>query len=456
MRVNFIYQSKNRRHGEKLARVVIEDNDDKARKKVKDALEALHKRNIPATYWGVKEVRVSCSVLKADRLDCNGEQFILTDDDALHLSYSPEHDYVVVVDKEEQEAIVVDRRMEHEVHKEVNILKQEEDTGFINEVIEGGERLGLCPRCNQYSYNNTVNMCGTCGLSRSYTPRVDAVLKIKNGESKISDTNSDEQDSDDKINDNEEEEIQCRSDEKVKEGKAVHKRRSYAVGSVHYICSKGLDYRVRITKCLRTGRFQVKYDNYRSLKSVNKEDLLEATSKRDSNFKNACATSQEAKKVKKEQEKVKKEAEHEQVMERKQRQKQSTKRRILTNRKLSKEQINMKRIEENKTLSSQYGKYTKADDIPVRTDCSGKVLLQPDKKRRLYYAIENDTPRKISKKFGIDVERIIYDNRQLIEYKDMLETSKLRQNSVIIVPLTSRVSKKISSTEIVQLLTRAL
>jgi len=321
--------------------------------------------------------------------------------------------------------------------------------------------VGLCPRCNQYSYNDTVNVCGSCALSGSYTPKDDAVLKIKNGESTPADKNGDEQDSDNDNKNKEEEEIHCESDKKVKEVESVHKevtdRRSYAIGSVHYIFSKGLDYRVRITKCLRTGRFQVKYDNYRSLKSVNKEDLLEATSKRDINFKNACATSQEVKKVKKEQENMKKKAEHENLIERKQQQQeQSTKRRISSNRKFSKEQINMKRIEENKTLSSQYGKYTKTDDLPMRTDCSGKVLLQPDKKRRIYYAIENDTPRKISKKFGIDVERILYDNRQLIEYKDMLETSKLRQNSVIVVPLTSDISKKSSSTEIVQLLTRAL
>ena len=55
------------------------------------------------------------------------------------------------------------------------------------------------------------------------------------------------------------------------------------------------------------------------------------------------------------------------------------------------------------------------------------------KTRRVYVCHDNDTPLDIETKFGVDVDRIVYDNRPL--YPSLRKTSRLKPLTVIVLPL---------------------
>mmetsp|Transcript_14299 Transcript_14299/g.20824 ORF Transcript_14299/g.20824 Transcript_14299/m.20824 type:complete len:1022 (-) Transcript_14299:81-3146(-) len=75
----------------------------------------------------------------------------------------------------------------------------------------------------------------------------------------------------------------------------------------------------------------------------------------------------------------------------------------------------------------EQGKYDK-----TRTQT---CITQVDKRRRIYYAAENETPQQIAKRFKVDVNQIIVDNKRRIEYKSLFKTAKLFANSPIVLPL---------------------
>ena len=83
---------------------------------------------------------------------------------------------------------------------------------------------------------------------------------------------------------------------------------------------------------------------------------------------------------------------------------------------------------------------TNIEDIPMvcksdklkRKTC----LQQPEKNRQVYYTGQHDTPTKIAKRFKIDVQQIIRDNKRQNGYEKLRKGSKFDQNSPIVLPLT--------------------
>jgi hypothetical protein len=53
--------------------------------------------------------------------------------------------------------------------------------------------------------------------------------------------------------------------------------------------------------------------------------------------------------------------------------------------------------------------------------------------RRVYFALDNDTPLDIAEKFDVPVGKIVYDNRK--NYNSLKETSLLKLLTAIVLPL---------------------
>ena len=109
--VNFIYQHGDRRYGDKAARVVLDDIDNS--KRVKDAVQLLYDRDIPIGSWNTQEVKVLCSVIASERLDCNGQSFMLNEEDLVHCSLNCES-YVVVGPKRDEPTSIIDTAIKEE------------------------------------------------------------------------------------------------------------------------------------------------------------------------------------------------------------------------------------------------------------------------------------------------------------------------------------------------------
>ena len=117
---------------------------------------------------------------------------------------------------------------------------------------------------------------------------------------------------------------------------------------------------------------------------------------------------------------------------------------IVADKELKKEKAeatSRRKYEENQVWSKRFGERVYAKDLPVEfAHCAEPrtCLVQPEMKRTLYFAAENDTPTKIAKLFvDMSVQRILYDNRQVKEYEELLTNTKLKSNSIILLPLTS-------------------
>jgi len=82
---------------------------------------------------------------------------------------------------------------------------------------------------------------------------------------------------------------------------------------------------------------------------------------------------------------------------------------------------------------------TSIDGIPLeRCDdktVSGKCIVQPEKKRRIYYTEKGDTPIKVAKRFRVDVLQIIRINRRRENYAKMTKKSPFDINSPVVLPL---------------------
>ena len=79
---------------------------------------------------------------------------------------------------------------------------------------------------------------------------------------------------------------------------------------------------------------------------------------------------------------------------------------------------------------------TDVDDVPWgETTSPGTFKEQPEKKRRVYYAEHGDTPMKIAKKYQVDVERIIRDNKRRENYETISKHSIFEVNSPVVLPL---------------------
>jgi hypothetical protein len=134
--INFIYQHGDRRYGDKAARVVLEDIDNS--KRVKDAVQLLYDRDIPIGSWNTQEVKVLCSVIASERLDCNGQSFMLNEEDLLHCSLNSESDYVVVGPKRDEPTSIIDSAIKEE-DEEVIVTGEETISEEEDEVVDTNE-----------------------------------------------------------------------------------------------------------------------------------------------------------------------------------------------------------------------------------------------------------------------------------------------------------------------------
>ena len=81
---------------------------------------------------------------------------------------------------------------------------------------------------------------------------------------------------------------------------------------------------------------------------------------------------------------------------------------------------------------------TNVEDVPmggVGENRAGKCIEQPEKKRRVYYTDINDTTSKIAKRFQVDVEQVIRDNKRRKKYGNISKSSGFELNSPIVLPM---------------------
>ena len=87
-----------------------------------------------------------------------------------------------------------------------------------------------------------------------------------------------------------------------------------------------------------------------------------------------------------------------------------------------------KRIEQEKQL---YGHHTLWDGPFPHCEESGTHIVEGT--RRVYFAMNNDTPLDIAEKFGVPVGKVMYDNRLM--YHGLKERAHLKPLTVIVLPL---------------------
>lgn len=414
--INFILQRHGRRYGDKAAQISL-DNDD-GKKKVKDAVRVLSERNIPVKHWGTNEVKVLCSVLASERLDCKGQSFILTEEDLLvHCSLSSDK-YVVVSPKEYDDIVVIDDEdaMDIDIKQEVDIKQEEEACDLVTNEVDSATTRRSAPS------NACNNSMKTASSSSSRSP----VRRALGSHIAAPTTNT---------------AIAATS----------RAERLFTVGSRHFFYSGGVEYPVEITKLTpRSGKYQFQYIDYpkKTARTTEKVNLLEATAERQLAYeaRQACtakinrdAQERKTRKIKRKKEQVA--IDRQECIEYK---KKKVAEKIVADKELKKEKAeatSRRKYEENQVWSKRFGERVYAKDLPVEfAHCAEPrtCLVQPEMKRTLYFAAENDTPTKIAKLFvDMSVQRILYDNRQVKEYEELLTNTKLKSNSIILLPLTS-------------------
>ncbi len=75
------------------------------------------------------------------------------------------------------------------------------------------------------------------------------------------------------------------------------------------------------------------------------------------------------------------------------------------------------------------------NDMKSSTSKRGTILIQKEKRRRIYYAYEDDTPTMIAKKYDLDVHQILFYNRRRDGYDQIKTTSKFKVITPIVLPL---------------------
>ena len=77
----------------------------------------------------------------------------------------------------------------------------------------------------------------------------------------------------------------------------------------------------------------------------------------------------------------------------------------------------------------KFGPRISRDHLP-RCSTEGTLLEYPS--RRVYFAIDRESVKEISKKFNVPAERIVYDNKG--EYPTLKKHSRLRPLTSIVLP----------------------
>lgn len=85
---------------------------------------------------------------------------------------------------------------------------------------------------------------------------------------------------------------------------------------------------------------------------------------------------------------------------------------------------------------------TNIEDIPmVRENDTSKnrtFIVQPKKRRRIYFTGKGDTPAKVAKRAKVDVRQIIRDNKRRDGYNTLCKSSVFTVNSPIVLPLEEK------------------
>lgn len=95
------------------------------------------------------------------------------------------------------------------------------------------------------------------------------------------------------------------------------------------------------------------------------------------------------------------------------------------------EQPKKEKVLEGRNKQGELKDPTPCDGPFPHNNRPGSLIVQ--KTRRVYVCHDNDTPLDIETKFGVDVDRIVYDNRPL--YPSLRKTSRLKPLTVIVLPL---------------------
>ena len=173
----------------------------------------------------------------------------------------------------------------------------------------------------------------------------------------------------------------------------------YKVGSTYFLLRErdGIEYPVRILSLSKHGTCIVTYEHHRARKKVRTANLLPDTPERRRKFE-----------------------EH---------QKKGNADSDLPAR-ISKE---VKQREADKQAKKEerhrFGPRISRDHLP-RCSTEGALLEYPT--RRVYFAVDRETVKEISKKFHVPSERIVYDNK--VAYPTLKKTSRLRPLTSIVLP----------------------
>eukprot|EP00979_Chaetoceros_neogracilis_P013124 scaffold3692_cov178-Chaetoceros_neogracile.AAC.3 len=385
MRVNFVFQDDRGCYSDKLAKVELIDTEQ--RKLVKDALDILKKRQVPSRTWGVESVRVRCSINKSDLHNNDGPTFELFEDDFLHCTICPNGDDYIVVTQQENSHVAIPKKQEPSASNTRQDCSIQNGGKVISKIWHADqiEPIGEPPKEGSvHSENCSDSVC------------VEVVEK--------------------------ESSPQTRS--------RANAKRSFAVGSDHFLPSKGLSYPVKVKAVKpRSGKLEVKFVGYSTTRILCKDKLLRFTPTRQHIYEEALQKTLELKT---------KHTPKRRANSRNQQDWQKQKRNTCFPR------PPQKRIKLDPAYHlwpNLFGPCTNVDDLPlVHNDdaaSTSKCFEQIEKKRRIYYAEDGETPKMIACRFKMDVNQILYDNRQRPGYEILEISSKLKVNSPIVLPLLS-------------------
>jgi hypothetical protein len=209
-------------------------------------------------------------------------------------------------------------------------------------------------------------------------------------------------------------------------GSTGTQRSNYGAGTRHfYQWRDGMEYPVKVQKANRNKRLKsneriVAFEGCKTTRRVITSQLLPVSREREERFQNAKNLAAHVAREKQEQEKLKKERRRNQKRVVKEKARENEKRRMLKAR--------AERSERERQL---YGNRTSCKGPFPDCDEPGTLIVQET--RRVYFAVDDETPSDIAGKFDVSVGKIIYDNQW--KYRTLKRMSRLKSLTAIVLPL---------------------
>lgn len=212
---------------------------------------------------------------------------------------------------------------------------------------------------------------------------------------------------------------------------------TYAVGTRHFLyCDKdGIEYPVRIKNSpqkshLKPDERMITFEGYRGTHKVKTSELLPVTTERETTLKRNKNIRAESDREERER---KKEAE---AKRKEERQRQRERENAVKERRAKEAEESQKQHEKE-----LYGERTSCHNLPVSLLPGA---LEQQQTRRVYFAEDDETPVDIARKFGVSVDKVIYDN--CVALPSLKKKSRLEPLTPIVLPLKD-VARTESSTE---------